>query len=1008
MDGSNVPMMADPNDPPNRTTTTPTLTRQLWQKHYHLSCGFCVVFSLPFFIWLICVFVILGKLSTFNRSNNTSTAASIPGFNGITLASLTLNDLCQTTGAQFFMELSFQEELTLPLGFSLGTTTITLKHPKTNQPIASLTTVPAVGSWAPPASTSRPHLALTAPVKTPPFTRTKIGLELSIQDEETYYKLLREVAQDKRSVAKAVPSFSIAMDVTSSLHLKQSMDTVLYFHVEQPPLMFPMQTDPPVSLCQQCRAAVEREKEKKQKNTWTNKSNTSFSMGNINIVELSNKAMNFAIGIDTNGLLNITGDSAFNVELEGAVGLKEQNVGIIRFGVDEKGDTNVGIKVTQKEHEAHLISLLDMLATTSTKETITNVLPITLRKPTKETETEPNNKCMLKKTLETVRLTTTIPVVSLLRYQNLNWEQIRAEQNETTKDVCQYSNPTRDTGACLLPRPKPGGGEAPAPAPAPAPSDSSRGGFSIPNVNFNIAPNSITWLESTRSDVATLEFEWTTEQTESLIPGSTNTAASTSNNYMLESITAPIVFVEKHTETTMSLQIIGSHQDGSMRMQLSMCLGGTTCKLDSSSPPSPPPLSQSIMPTLLSHTLNGQAMNISIGLSSDSSVQMITRVLSILDLSWFVPVVNDAVRARYFDVLLAISPPDTETTAINYAKWLDSMTSATSASATHKRTLNIPSTISDLIPTIDLGTFKTKAIPYGNNSWSTPMAELTLKGNYERTLFTSVASLQTTFQFQHPLEHNALYEEYGMWSNVLQCNNHQVQMVIQHRGMNARFPWHIPRSLITVPLDALVATPPSQTLLNMYWDQTNSSLPFRSDIYMRGNPNQIPFIVQKVTVPSSLSTGTCTNATPAMEEQAKATSPKIVLNYTNPTLRQQITTIDTIVLDQWNDKLHGNYGNVNITLSPLLDVRVGGAGFIVVMFFLTIGLSGCMTCCICLCYRDGQCGTCCPGCGQDKLPFGMNLCNASIDPHGVENREAIAGFEMAAGNANGAGVEIEK
>ena len=112
------------------------------------------------------------------------------------------------------------------------------------------------------------------------------------------------------------------------------------------------------------------------------------------------------------------------------------------------------------------------------------------------------------------------------------------------------------------------------------------------------------------------------------------------------------------------------------------------------------------------------------------------------------------------------------------------------------------------------------------------------------------------------------------------------------------------------------------------------------------------------------------------------------------------------MLDQWNDQLHGNYGNVNITLSPLLDVRVGGAGFIVVMLFLTIGLSGCMTCCICLCYRDGQCGICCPGCGQGKLPFGIDLWSASVNPRGVKRPMPI--FEMAAGNANGAGVKLEK
>ena len=455
---------------------------------------------------------------------------------------------------------------------------------------------------------------------------------------------------------------------------------------------------------------MSRQKLEQEENSFTKKSNLSLSIGEIDLIEISNKALHFGIGLNLNGLLNVSGNSQFEALLEAHVGIDENKLGIFKIGFNDIGEPSLGLHLNSKDHETNLISFLTLLSETTLKETTTNVLPILIKKPTSVGSTTNDKKCYFKNVFESLTLGTTIPLPSLKQYHGQTFNEIRIKLNNNTVDVCEFSSDRdktdNDDKVCTLPRPR---RRRSGTSTSPSPSESrTSGSGGLPNINFAVIPNKITWLESTRPDVATIELKYTIDQTESLIPGSTIKSSSTSK-YMLEAVTAPFVIEEKNSQSTITVVVKGSDIDGSMSIELSFCMGGPACSLKQNAPAPP---TESVVPKLLSSTLNGDEMNINIGTSSDSSVLMLNRILSIIDLSWYVPKKVDGLRARYFDPLIAVSPPGTSESAINYAKWLNSANTQASTSATHKRDLNIPSAISNIIPTIDMGVLSYKYLNF--------------------------------------------------------------------------------------------------------------------------------------------------------------------------------------------------------------------------------------------------------------------------------------------------------
>jgi hypothetical protein len=181
------------------------------------------------------------------------------------------------------------------------------------------------------------------------------------------------------------------------------------------------------------------------------------------------------------------------------------------------------------------------------------------------------------------------------------------------------------------------------------------------------------------------------------------------------------------------------------------------------------------------------------------------------------------------------------------------------------------------------------------------------------------------------------------------------------------------------------------------WEMNSSTL-FKSSIYI-GN-RQSPFVIKKTNASSSSSidlssVSKCNKVDPIVEKQSKATSPKIQLKYTDKTMKSKIKTIKTIILDDWSDKLHSKFGQAILPVSPSTHIRIGGTGFVIIILCLTIGLIGCTTCCTCLIYRDGLfLKSCCSGCGQGQLPFGLNK---FIPPpnYGMNNNQVMdANVEM--------------
>ena len=851
-------------------------------SHYRYPVLLCFICSIPLFIWFICVFVLLSNVqsaSTTSRTTNNSNAGlnfNIPGLSDVTLSKIHLSNMCNSDGtAKIYIELKTLEELIVPFAFSLGHTSIQLKHFNSNQPIATLTTIPATGEWKPYTS----NLAFSIPGKTNIFATSKIGLSIQIQDEASFYKLFQETYKKKRTKnAKDtndddVAPLSIGFDVKTALHLTNLMGTAIYIDLTQnKPIPFPIETAPipPKSKCTSCRDTVEQEKKRKindenedNENTPTSRLNSTVNLGTLQITEISSSVFNFFQGIKLS-LLNITGNSNFVAEIKATIGMQRKEIGIIKLGILDS-QVAFGLHLTSQLHENNIMSFLSLLTTASEKRTITDVLPIHLSKATAilptSTSTAPSTapKCMLKDVLEALNVGSTIPVLSIQKYQDKTFAEIQ-NMNTNSVDVCQWSDTTDNT--CTLPRPKPKPFKplSPSPSSKTGNGDGSRGGGGssggngggnggFGGINLNLIPNSIKWLESTdssRSDIATIQFSWTKIQTESLFPGST-LSKDTNGKYMFETVTAPFVFEEKFTSTTLSISIDGNKKDGGLIVKISFCLNGK-CNGSSNGPADS--ADSSTIPILLRNVLNGKAMNVSMGMASDSNVFIFGRIISLFNLSWYVPDKDFAgsSRARYFDSIFQVTSPETSASALMLAKWTDPVTVIDAARVAHVRTINVPSIVAGLLPSIDLGDLTISGLPYNNqlsddtnqdvaDTWITPVMNLLMKGSTKTTFSSTTMTLTTNVEFLHPKneEVGANIEEYGLWSKILQCEKHTILIHIKHRGLNLKFPWTIPQGILGY--DQPLLTQPSLTnSLFRSWTDSNTCSVAHTVQYSMNNP----------------------------------------------------------------------------------------------------------------------------------------------------------------------------
>jgi len=740
--------------------------------HYWQALGFCCACCLPLLVFLLVAATIALSFQSFKTQIQLS------------LDSIELQDVCKATGARIFFGL-VANPISLPFGAGLGKTELKLEVLSDNGylPLVSMAVLPATGEWA----SDNENLLIKIPKES--TDASVVGLEIVSQDETALYKLLSQLQEDvgnNGGGTKSVEPMKVRLSVSTALYLTDLGSTALYVNLQQAePMTFPLPLSkkPPNSTCTSCSNSLkleEKEKENGTKFDFTTK--FSADLGLVDIREVSADLIDVLFGVastnsDTKDIV-VSGDSNFGAQWEVFVGLDEQPVFQTLLGAKEDMVT-AGLRIDTASHENGLESIFRWMSNATMEEELNSRLPIRIKRSAASGRDVSNpGKCFMETVLESVDFRTTISLPTFSSLNNVLLSDVACKLSEP-RDVCSYTEKSElpnnlADGKCMQPK------EVlercnPAAAASPAPAASSAGG--MPTVNLAVIPYKIDWLQSTRTDKATLRITWT----------SANVNAFASIVEGFDKITAPLAFEERISGTSIEISAgVPAEASGGLYVDFSMCFAGP-CHGQGPTGPTDP--------SLIRNFLNGDAFDLELSMQHSSKGLILARILSVLSLSQSWPTSSDRVRARVLDWLVKTSPPS-ETPSTNpfsiVSTFVQKIVTPLQAKAVHTHTVNIPGIILGALPLMDFGTPAGEARPCCDASWVTPMINLDMVGSIDSSL-----ELKTTVTLKHPMNGQPSVEQENLfWSRIMKCESHPVKVVMKNRGLDLEFKWNVPGGIL--------------------------------------------------------------------------------------------------------------------------------------------------------------------------------------------------------------------